>query len=282
MRHPEIIDFLREQGLSIIEVNGWRERGSTAFNPRGSVNHHTAGPASGNHPSLKVLINGRAGKNPLAGPLCNVSLARDGGVYLIAAGRANHAGKGSWRNLKGNSSVWGLEIEHTGVLDTEPPPSAEKLEIVHRIHAAFARCSGFDHSMVCQHFEWAPGRKIDLVSVDPEPFRSSVAERLRAPVAPSAHLTHPTDSSKDDDEMPRWIVWSAGDDGDITTYVTDTLTKQELLPGQADIMRFHGTAAYITADSPQGRELGLKDGDWLPFNWTSTQLASVPTVPPPS
>jgi hypothetical protein len=45
-------------------------------------------------PSLRLLIKRRS---DCPGPLCNVGLARSGAVYVIAAGRANHAGKGGWR-----------------------------------------------------------------------------------------------------------------------------------------------------------------------------------------
>lgn len=171
--HPEIIDYLRAEGLHVIEVAGWQTRGSEKFDPVGSVNHHTAGPATGNHPSLGTLINGRGGSKPVPGPLCNFSMARNLDVYMIAAGRANHAGTGSWQGTTGNSRMWGLEVEHTGVLATEPYPSPEKWDVMHRIHAAAAKCSGFDSSMVCQHFEWTT-RKIDFIKAKPGEFRTSV------------------------------------------------------------------------------------------------------------
>ena len=90
-RDTGIADRLRAKGLNVVEVNGWRTRGAEGFNPRGSVDHHTAGPRKGNAPSLGVCINGRA---DLPGPLCNVLVGRDGTCYVVAAGRANHAGAG--------------------------------------------------------------------------------------------------------------------------------------------------------------------------------------------
>lgn len=127
-------DRLIAHGVTVVEVNGWKTRGSTSFSPDGSVNHHTAcaPPRAGRPvpatPSLGTCINGRP---DVPGPLCNVLLGRDRKAYLIAAGRANHAGKGGVRGLVGNSKVYGLEIEHAGTTaegidpgSSTPPPGS--------------------------------------------------------------------------------------------------------------------------------------------------------------
>jgi hypothetical protein len=177
---PGIAARLRAAGLRVVEVAGWQTRGSATFTPRGSVNHHTAGGANGTAPSLNTCIYGRP---DLPGPLCNVMQSRepDGRdiAYVIAAGRANHAGTGGWRGLSGNSSVYGLEIEHTG---TAPLPEARQ-RIAARIHAAMF--TG-DPAMVCQHREWT-SRKIDAAqNVDGNRFRQWVAEYQREDEMPSA------------------------------------------------------------------------------------------------
>lgn len=164
-----IADRLRAAGVPVVEVDGWKTRGSSSFSPGGSVNHHTAGGANGSCPSLNTVIYGRP---DLAGPLCNILQSRepDGNdkAYVVAAGRANHAGSGGWNGLSGNSSVYGLEIEHTG---TSPLPYGRQ-QIAARIHAAMF---GGDSKMVCQHFEWT-SRKIDAAQgVDPNEFRQMVA-----------------------------------------------------------------------------------------------------------
>lgn len=177
-------DYLRKYGLEPVLVDGWQARGGNC-NFRGSVNHHTAGPAKGYLPSLKTLINGRS---DLSGPLCNVALPRyadesDKRVYVVAAGRANHAGVGSWKNLEGNSSVLGLEREHTG--------SALELTTFHQfdmaaaVHAAFADGANFDSAFVCQHYEWTT-RKIDYIHEAGSTLRARVQEYLNffAPVVP--------------------------------------------------------------------------------------------------
>lgn len=166
-----------------MEVAGWQTRGSSAFNGRGSVNHHTAGSATGAAPSLLGVINGFHGSAP--GPLANALQSRepDGNdrFYIVAAGRANHAGLGGWRGLAGNSSVYGLEIEHTG----RSPLPEYRQRLAARFHAAMAQ-DRFSASMVCQHFEWAPARKIDAATgVDGNQFRNFVVEYLHGvPVPP--------------------------------------------------------------------------------------------------
>lgn len=230
----DILPWLQAAGLHVIEVDGWRTRGSSTFAPRGSVNHHTAGPAVGNHPSLGTLINGR-GKpgdtNYLPGPLCNVSLARNLDVYLIAAGKANHAGEGSWRGLVGNSSVWGLEVEHTGRLATEPYPDAEKWDAMYRIHWAFAMASKFDASMVCQHFEWTT-RKIDFVAAIGNDFRRWVQDYIDGDSV-----------TEEDDDManPKMLVWAEGGDGSV--WITDWETRSRVTSkSQMDKLLFFGRA----------------------------------------
>lgn len=177
----DLAEALKDWGLSkyLVEVNGWRTRGSSVFNPGGATNHHTAGSRRNSIPSLGILIDGHG---TLPGPLCNVGQSRStefdphaefDKVYLIAAGRANHAGRGGWRGLVGNSSVFGLEIEHTGNLGTEPWPERRQ-HTAYRVHRAFAEVAGFDISMVHQHKEWAPTRKIDFIGADGNAFRAAV------------------------------------------------------------------------------------------------------------
>ena len=177
-RDNDLANRLRAAGLSVVEVDGWQNRGSSDFNPRGSVNHHTAGPKDGNIPSLNTLIYGRS---DLPGPLCNVAQARNNDIYVIASGRANHAGSGGWKGLSGNSSVYGLEIEHTGT--SSESWSEDRVNTAARVHAALLRGKA-DASMVCQHKEWAPSRKIDAYNANGDTFRSRVAHHLTGSPAP--------------------------------------------------------------------------------------------------
>lgn len=169
MRDLQIANRLRARGLTVVETAGWTTRGSESFNPCGSVDHHTAGPRSGNAPSLGVVTNGRS---DLPGPLCNVLVGRDNTCYVIAAGRANHAGTGSWRGLSGNSSVYGVERENVGT-PAEPWRDDQSLTAA-LIHAALIEGRS-DASSVCLHKEWAPKRKIDAHSIKGDDLRHVVA-----------------------------------------------------------------------------------------------------------
>ncbi len=90
----DIAHILRAAHLPVVEVGPWRTnvRPGT-FRPEGVMIHHTA--STGFDATLKTV---RYGREDLAGPLCNVFVAR-GKCYVISAGRANHAGAGSSKVL---------------------------------------------------------------------------------------------------------------------------------------------------------------------------------------
>ena len=175
-----IADRLRAAGLNVVEVDGWQSRGSDSFDPRGGVDHHTAGSNNGNAPSLDVCTNGREG---LSGPLCNTLQGFDGTQYVIASGRANHAGEGSWHGLSGNSSVYGMERENTG----HDPARPGQHDSAARAWAAILNGSPFgniDAGMVCGHKEWSPGRKPDFHDVTYDAFRDQIAHGSQPPPPP--------------------------------------------------------------------------------------------------
>jgi hypothetical protein len=93
-----LADTLREGGCNVSELAGWKTRGRPgAFGPvKGVLCHHTAGAYTGNSPSLNLIVNGRP---DLSGPLSHLHLARDGAFTVVAAGRCNHAGAGSWHGV---------------------------------------------------------------------------------------------------------------------------------------------------------------------------------------
>lgn len=169
-----IADRLRAAGLKVVEIAGWKTRGSSTFNPRGSVDHHTAGPRSGNAPSLNICINGR---RDLPGPLCHVLIGRDNTCYVIAAGRANHAGTGGWRGLSGNSTVYGIERENVGT--TAEPWRPDQTDTAARAHAALIRGRA-NAEMLCLHKEWTT-RKPDAHTITGSALRALVARYLANP-----------------------------------------------------------------------------------------------------
>lgn len=162
-----ILAALRDWGLTVVEVPGWKTRGSSDFSPRGFVAHHDVIPPTTSCPS--IIVDGRS---DLPGPLSQFWLERNGRVHLVAAGRANHAGEGGWHGLTGNSSVWGCEANNLGTAD-HPWPQVQ-LDAYIRLAAACADFSGFPPANVCGHKEWAPTRKIDPHSIDMGTFRARV------------------------------------------------------------------------------------------------------------
>lgn len=165
---PEV---LRSAGLKVAEQPGWLTRGSDMGTVRGIICHHTVGPKTGNMPSLRVITEGRP---DLPGPLAQLGLGRDGTYYVISAGRANHAGKGNWKNVTtGNSSFIGIEAENAGTKD-DPWPEAQ-MDAYARGCAAILKKLGLDSGMCCGHKEYAlpKGRKPDPL-FDMDEFRARV------------------------------------------------------------------------------------------------------------
>lgn len=180
-RDLEIANRLRAAGLKVVEVDGWQTRGSAVFSPRGGVDHHTAGSNIGNAPSLRVCVVGR---KDLPGPLCNVLQGFDGTAYVIASGRANHAGPGSWKGLIGNSSVYGVERENDGVSPQRP----DQQRLAEVLWAALL--GDIDADLLCGHKEWAPNRKVDFHDVNYGLMRSNVARLQNPPPPEIPDLSH--------------------------------------------------------------------------------------------
>lgn len=147
---------VKNAGVKYKKVSGWASRGHGKMGRIESIIcHHTAGPASGNTPSLNVVAYGRPG---LSGPLSQLFLARDGTVYLVAAGISYHAGRVS-SNRYANSHAIGLEAEATG-LDSWP---AHQIEEYAKLCKALCKEFGLSVSRVQGHKEVAVprGRKPD-------------------------------------------------------------------------------------------------------------------------
>ena len=186
-----IADAMRDTGLPVSFIPGWETRGSQTFNPRGGVVHHDGYKA--NVPTsnaVALMVNGRS---DLPGPLCHIWLdddnnntptAGDPAVYVIAAGRAHHAGRGGWNGLSGNSTVWGIEARSSG--GPGDPWSPAMMDAYRRVAAALAHHAGHGSETVCGHREWAPGRKPDP-TFDMSTFRADIKAMLTgvgSPVIP--------------------------------------------------------------------------------------------------
>jgi hypothetical protein len=190
---PEVLE---DAGLKVAEQPGWRTRGRGDVGTiRGVICHHTAGPLTGNMPSLDLVTNGRA---DLGGPLAQLCLGRDGTYFVVAAGRANHAGAGNWQGIAtGNSSFIGIEAENTGLTSgpkAEPWPEVQ-MDAYRRGVAAILKKIGADPIMCCGHREYAlpAGRKPDP-TFDMPAFRAAVGA-IMGGTAPVPVLIPAVDSS---------------------------------------------------------------------------------------
>lgn len=153
----DLPDALRDVGVDVVMWDDFEKRGDPVMDPEASTDHHTVGSPRGDLPSGGVLANGRTG---IPGPLTHVGQSRSNKAHCIASGRANHAGKGSWKGITGNSRTCGLERENVGT--KAEPWTLQQHFVSARIHAAFALVGGFDGGKYAHlHKEWAPDRKID-------------------------------------------------------------------------------------------------------------------------
>lgn len=185
--------ILLNAGLKVALVDGWEYRGHGDMGPvYGVICHHTAGPKTLNMPSLNTLIHGRP---DLTGPLAHLGLGRDGTFYVIAAGKCNHAGAGSWRGVtSGNTNFLGIEAENTGLPD-DPWPDVQ-MEALRFGVAAILRALGRGMEWCAGHKEYAlpQGRKTDPC-FDMAVFRASMAKLGASDVVAPIPMVEPDENA---------------------------------------------------------------------------------------
>lgn len=176
---PWLVDAAKLTGYPVVEIKGWQDRGHGGMTSvEGVVCHHTAGPKTGEYPSLTVVRDGRAG---LVGPLANFGLGRSGTVYVNAAGLAYHAGTSAWAGFKDlNGKFLGIEAEDDG----DGTWTREQIDAYPRLCAALLYFMRRNSSRVCAHRECATpaGRKPDPTGINMNSFRSTVADLLTDPL----------------------------------------------------------------------------------------------------
>lgn len=211
----EIPHILRDAGLATITIPGWDTRGGNTYAYEGHVIHDTVGwgHTHGDAPTLDYITY-----TSKIAPLSNCVVGYSGTIYLVAARRANHAGRGSrkvlaeiragqepqehrslWDRLhwvSGNGTFWGWEVECNPTLgETWTPAQRDAVRIG---AAAINRAAGWPAARTIGHKEWAPWRKPDPASVNCPTFRARIAETMHDRPAPAP----PT---SEDDEMEIWI-----------------------------------------------------------------------------
>ena len=172
---------LRQAGLAVVEIDGWRGRGRPSytggFNPSGILCHHTG--SSGGGKSYAEWM-AKEGRSDLPAPLCQVALDRDGTVYVCATGRANHAGEakasGPMPAGDGNAMYIGIEAMNNG---TEGWTRVQRRAYI-RLCAALCVGYGLSASSVRAHKETSTTGKWDPGKLGMRKFRGDVRKEVKA------------------------------------------------------------------------------------------------------
>lgn len=210
-RLTAIVEYVSAHDVPVEWEGGWETRGGRRFAPQAATFHHDASPKGSD---IRHII--RDGHSTLSGPLANFYPTRAGSLVVIAAGRANHAGKGGWKGLRGNSTTWGIEIANNGV--GEPYGDAQ-LRVVTLLMRAFVVVDGVPVGFLHSHHEWAPDRKRDP-ALDPERqsgpwnmdrFRHDVSRQPDPEPDPEdddmkMELWTGPDPQADDDSDHKWLI----------------------------------------------------------------------------
>ena len=193
---------LKAEGCQVVEVGDWRTHNRDHMGPWGPVHgvmvHHTGAYSS----EAQMVELCRTGYTSLPGPLCHGVIGKDGTVYVVGYGRANHAGLGdddvlraviaettlpadNEANTDGNARFYGWEAVNLG--DGKDPWPTVQVEAIVRASAAICRAHGWGKAgdtSVIGHKEWQPG-KIDPhgPGVSMPDIRACVTERLKHPAS---------------------------------------------------------------------------------------------------
>lgn len=166
----DLADILRAAGLTVVEVDGWGTRGRSSggyddSRPWCVMWHHTASWTTAEN-DVSYIVYG----SPDA-PLSNLYLARDGTVWVCAAGATNTNGKGQAQIMsKGvvpadsmNTHAIGIEAGNSGT--GEQWPQAQ-VDAYFAVNNALAAGYGLLPDDCCSHQRYAPDRKIDPATSD--------------------------------------------------------------------------------------------------------------------
>lgn len=236
----DLPERLRRWGLTVVEVPGWQTRGAATLRPTVLLRHHTAGPPTGEAPSLPTVVHGRP---DLTGPLSQFFLARSGTVHLVASGKANHAGRGRWADADTNLEALGTECENDG----HQPFTPAQLAAWDLLDACVLTTIGQPASHLCAHREWAlpAGRKVDPHDMAMDVVRDQVARLMRLGPNASAAVV-----------APRPITWTPLEDHMRVAPVTVRLDDHGA--GWADVPDAVAAHAWseVNGADPVGRGYG--------------------------
>lgn len=254
-----LADVLRAAGVPVIEEAGWKDRSQAgSFTPRGLIRHWDAS-TPGSHGAVEYMRDNIA---------CNITTCRGNSshgpsVHVLAAGRAWHAGEGSFPPAfptdQGNTYAVGHEVAHT----VDEPWSDAQLDVVVAAEQAVLRHLGADvDTGWCTHSEYAPTRKIDTTGG--RYGQSPATERQRLSGAP------PPPTRKELDVLMMMT-------GDGRVWTTDGLRKKHIGPGLRDALLAAGVPNVGYWSSQTVDELPTDPGEFNPYalappSSTGTQL----------
>jgi len=270
-----IPQVLRDAGLTVREAPGWENRGTATFDPIGVMWHHTAsGPNWTEQNLTNLLVNGRS---DLPGPLCHLQLNRDGSYVVIAAGRANHAGSGSWKGITtGNTSFIGIEAANDGVGE---PWSSPQLDAYYRGTAALLKHINGSVDNVIGHKEWTT-RKIDPAGIDMSDARRRVEAIINQ--KPSGLPDLPTGLNLGQGGLPsvsrptlRYL-----DKGPQVRYMQGRLLAHRFNPGPID--GDFGPRTLTEVHKFQTARKLVSDGIVGPATWSELEKNAGPHAPKPN
>lgn len=188
-----LADELRAAGCNVVEYEGWQTRarssGGYSAMPLCVMWHHTASNTSpGNDASY--MCHGSSDR-----PIANLLIARNGEVWVLAAGATNTNGKGGPLSFSRgtvpvdsmNTRALGCEIANTGVGEQYPQAQVDAMfKVSNTCNYHF----GNQPTDIATHNLWAPSRKID-------PATTNVAGPWR-PASSTSSGTWDTGSVRDE------------------------------------------------------------------------------------
>jgi hypothetical protein len=175
MTAAQVVTQLKKWGIKYVEIPGWATHNRNIKGAWGPVNgfiwHHTGADVT----DAKAYAGGTLYKGlaDLPGPLCHFSIGKDGAVYLVGWGRANHAGggdpvtlqhvinedysgqlkptRGNSNGVDGNAHFYGVEIQYSGSHQmTDAQYAAAR-----QLSAAILDFHGWTEKSVIAHGEWS-------------------------------------------------------------------------------------------------------------------------------
>lgn len=277
------------------EVDGWKSR---TIDPNASwdcewvIDHHTANPTAHGHESLNWLVNG--GLAGVRAPYAHALVGREPKIFLIAAGRANHAGLGgpflTVPKDSMNSRGYGIEVEAPGrELDFAPG----QFELMCKLNAAVLWIVGQDVDRVLRHKDWTDGgvdgvpwlptrgRKVDVryplgtirttTKAYLEKLEGAVPPPPKPPTKPVVYLDHILRAIKKDGPAPTGHTTYKSE----VLIVEKALNKEGLLAsayvdGSAGTISFGDGSAYQKWQKKCGYT--GKDADGIPGNASLSRL----------